>query len=466
MKRNLRPLAALLAGLLMLVFCWQIQRAAAGPPSAPSNCIEHTGLVPGEVDLPGDLRCAGLAIAFHTAGVARSPKPIWAGQWLLLDETGALRTGTCVFNRGIHPTIDRPSTPVSQSFPRDPGGAKSAYLSWRYGATTDDLTAAGVWAVAHFYAQDAAGSNRALDPASPLVPALALVGEMSGRQDVEDVALALDAEAARLSMPFVLTVAVDADGRGVAHVASGQAAVSGVAVALQVTGAAFDDESTAITLTTDTAGDARFEVVGLAHQIEVVAEANGPGPAQIYRAAPADPVGHLPQTLLVAGHFTPLRATAAVTLVGPTTTTTEPPPTTSTEPLPPPTTTTTIEPAPTTTEGATTTTTEPAATTTEVLPAATELPATTTEPLTTTASPTTTAETAAATTTIAAPTTTAALVATTTTVAHPPPLPEGPPSTLPRTGSSDGGAAYLGTAALVAGIGVLGAIRRRLRPVA
>ena len=456
MKRNLRPLAAMLAGLLVLVFCWRIQHAAAGPPSAPSNCIEHTGLVPGEVDLPGDMRCAGLAIAFHTSGAARSPKPIWAGQWLLLDETGTLRTGTCVFNRGIHPTIDRPSIPVSQSLPKDPSGAKSAYLTWRYGATTDGLTAAGLWAVGHFYAQDAAGSNRALDPVSPLVVALTLVGEMSGRQDLEDVALALDEEAARLSMPFVLTVAVDVGGRGVAHVAAGDAGVGGVSVALQVTGAAFDDESTAITLTTDAYGDVRFEIVGSAQQIEVVAEANGPGPAQIYRAAPADPVGHLPQTLLTAGRPTSLRAAAAVTLAGPTTTTTEPPPTTSTEPPP-----TTTEPA--------TTTTEPATTTTEPPTTTTEPPTTTTEPATTTTEPATTTTSGPSTTTTTTPepsTTTTAVLPTTTTIEHPPPLPEVPPATLPRTGSSGGGAAYLGTTALVAGIGMLGAIRRRMRPLA
>jgi LPXTG-motif cell wall-anchored protein len=447
-KRNLRTLAAMLAGLLVLVLCWQIQGTAAGPPSAPANCVEHTGFVPRDVDLAGDWRCAGLAISFHTGGVARSPKPIWAGQWLLLDEVGALRTATCVFNRGIHPTVDHPSTRITQPFPMDPTGARSAYLAWRYGATIDDLTAAAMWAVAHFYAQDAAGSNRAADPSSPLVPTLTMLADMSGRQDLQDRAIALDAEAVRFSGPFTLDISVTDDGRGALHLRAGDAPVAGQPVTVRVTGAAFDDDSTTTTLVTDAEGSATFEVVGPAQDIGVAAQASGPGPAQVYRAAPADPVGFLPQTLLAAGPPRPLQATATVTLAGPTTTTTEPETISSS-------TTTTTEPAPTTTAPATTTT-EPATTTTEPATTTTGPATTTTEAATTTTPPASTSTTPSPTTTTPPPTTIAAL---------PPPPPEGPPPSLPRTGSSGGGAAYLGTAALVAGVGVLGAVRRRMRPL-
>ncbi|MDP9465020.1 MAG: hypothetical protein M3P52_10375, partial [Actinomycetota bacterium] len=140
----------------------------------PSNCVAHTSFT-GGADLVDDYRCAGLAIEFHTSGVSFSPGPIWAGQWLFVDEGGQFRVGSCTFNRGIHPTIDAPSSVVAQPFPNDPTGAKGAYLTWRYGDTTDNLTAAAMWAVFHFYARDAAGTNRAANGLAPLVPALETV---------------------------------------------------------------------------------------------------------------------------------------------------------------------------------------------------------------------------------------------------------------------------------------------------
>ncbi|MGZ4793530.1 MAG: hypothetical protein ACXWBO_16885, partial [Ilumatobacteraceae bacterium] len=82
----------------------------------PANCVAHDSF-DGGVDFVDDFRCAGLAIEFHTAGVAYSPGPIWAGQWLFVDEAGQFRVGSCTFNRGIHPTIDVPSSLVTQSFP-------------------------------------------------------------------------------------------------------------------------------------------------------------------------------------------------------------------------------------------------------------------------------------------------------------------------------------------------------------
>ena len=60
-------------------------------------------------DLAGDYRCAGLAVDFHTAGASASPFPLWAGQWLFVDEAGQYRRGTCTFNRGTHPTTLVPS---------------------------------------------------------------------------------------------------------------------------------------------------------------------------------------------------------------------------------------------------------------------------------------------------------------------------------------------------------------------
>ena len=123
--------------------------ARAGPlgTAIPGNCTAHHGWNDGEADAAGDYRCAGLAIQFHTGGVGRSPGLIWAGQWLFLDGAGQYRVGSCTFNRGVHPNILGPSTVVAQPFPDDPTGAKGAYLAWRYGDTTDDLTAAAMWAV-------------------------------------------------------------------------------------------------------------------------------------------------------------------------------------------------------------------------------------------------------------------------------------------------------------------------------
>jgi len=99
----------------------------------------------GSPDLVDDYRCAGLAIEYHTRGVAFSPAPIWAGQWLFVDGQGQFRVGSCTFNRGVHPNVLSPSVVVEQSFPKDPTGEQRAYLTWRYGDTQDDLTAAAAW---------------------------------------------------------------------------------------------------------------------------------------------------------------------------------------------------------------------------------------------------------------------------------------------------------------------------------
>ena len=142
----------------------------------------------------------------------------------------------------------------------------------------------------------------------------------------------------------------------------------------------------------------------------------------------------------------------------------------------PPTTTTTV--AATTTTVAATTTTVAATTTTTAAPttttAAPTTTSTTTVPATSTIAPTTTTTTT--TTTLQAATTTTAQVQSFPFVplTSPPPAPTAPvpvtvpPAGLPRTGSSSDMAAYLGTALLTGGIGLLGAIRRthHRRPIA
>ena len=424
-----------------------VHSAARAQPQIPANCIENTSF-DGGPDLPGDYRCAGLVVDFHVDGAANSPFPLWAGQWLFADQTGALRLGSCVFNRGIHPTINQPSTPVTQAFPNDPTGSKRAYLTWKYGVTTDNLTAAGLWAVFHYYAQDAAGSNRAVNPTSPLVATLARVSEETGRQDIEDTAVDLDREANQFAAPFAVTVGLDNDGHGVARVLAGDVPVVGLAVTVDADGAAFDDDAQSVTLVTDEMGTVDFEVSGPDHDVTVTASASAPAPAVVYLAAPAEPAGHLPQMLITRGPVTMIHATATATLAS---------------------TTTTTEEATTTTEAATTTT--EAATTTQA-PTTTLAATTTTAPATTTTQAATTTTQAATTTTQAATTTTEA--ATTTNLVSavpvvpietPPTAPVSVANTLPTTGSSHGGAAYVGTALLVAGFGVVGAVRRRAAAV-
>src|SRR4051794_26088349 len=223
-KRLIRWFLLSLLGFGPLAMC--DGHRARGIEPVPDGCIEHTTFGGGP-DYAGDYRCAGLAIDYHRGGAARSPYPIWAGQWLFADENGAYRKGSCTFNRGIHPTIAGPSALVAQDLPHDPTGAKSAYLTWKYGATTDDLTAAALWADFHFYAQDAAGSNRSFVASAPLVDALDHVAEASGRQDVEDAAIRLDAEAEAHAEPFAVAVEIAVDGHGRATVTSGATPIAG-----------------------------------------------------------------------------------------------------------------------------------------------------------------------------------------------------------------------------------------------
>ena len=386
--------------------------AAAAGDAGPAHCVAHTTFSDG-ADLAGDYRCAGLAIAFHTSGASASPFPLWAGQWLFVDETGHHRMGTCTFNRGTHPTVLVRSRPVPQSFPNDPTGTKGAYLAWRYGATTDPLVAAGLWAVFHHYALDAAGSNRSASPSAPLVPRLDGIVAASGRSDLQAEAVALDAEARRMSGEWSLAVRVEQPGDSVTvTLLAGGQPVAGQPVTVLVSG---DDVSRVVTTGSD--GRATVAVSLPPGAVAVAATAEAPGPVLVYRGSPAAPNPLGAQTLVVAGAPRVLRATASVDVPHATTT------------------------APTTTVPPTTTTTLPPTTTT--------LPATTLPPTTAPAAtvpPTIVPPTSPVTTNEIAPTTTAP-------ASHPP---------LPTTGrGGDGVVAQLATAFLVGGVGLLGTLRRR-----
>ncbi len=404
-------------------------------PQIPSNCIAHISF-DGSADLVDDYRCAGLAIEFHTAGAAFSPGAIWAGQWLFTDEEGEFRVGSCTFNRGIHPTIDARSSIVAQQFPNDPTGAKGAYLTWGYGDTTDNLKAAAMWAVFHYYAQDAAGTRRAMNGAAPLVPSLDMVASASGRNDIQALARALDAEATQFAGEWAITATLDLDGRIEVAVMAGTQPVLGARVTLLMSG-----QDLPITVETDVAGVARAAMPMSPGTMTVVASTSSPGSAVVYRGTPAGPDPQGAQRLVTAGSPRILSATATVGVPVPTTTTATP---TTTSP-----TTTTTSIAPTTT---TTTTTPPTTTTT------------TTTPSTTTTS-TTVPPTTIVTTTIAevvpptmAPTTTLVTVAPIVETLPTVPVADVP---LPRTGKASDLISYLGTSLLVAGIGVVGVASRR-----
>jgi hypothetical protein len=394
----------------------------------PSNCVAHTSF-DGGADLRDDFRCAGMAIEFHTAGVAFSPGPIWAGQWLFVDEAGQFRVGSCTFNRGIHPNIDAPSSIVAQQFPNDPTGAKGAYLSWRYGDTTDDLTAAGMWAVFHYYAQDGAGTRRAWNGAAALIPSLDMVALATGRDDIQTVATVLDAEAQRFAGQWTIAVTLEVDGRiGVALMAGGQP-VAGVSVTLLMSG---QDIFTMVQ--TDAAGLAQSTMPVTPGTMTVVASSSAPGLAVVYRGSPAGPDPHGAQRLVTGGPPSAISATATVEVPLPTTTSTTTTSTTST----------------TSTSTTSTTTTVPSTTTTTTTPTTTTSPETTSTSTSTTLPPTTVESS----TTL--PETTIPAVAPVIEV-----LPPAPASPLPRTGKGSDLISYLGTSLLVAGIGIVGVASRR-----
>ena len=414
-------------------------RAGQLGTTMPSNCVAHTSFS-GGANASGDYRCAGLAIRYHTSGVASSPFPIWAGQWLFTDQDGQFRVGSCTFNRGEHPTIAQPSYPVSQNFPNDPTGGKGAYLTWRYGDTTDNMTAAAMWVLFHYYAQDAAGSNRATSATAPLVPTLSGIAADSGSAELQARAQQLNHEAVHYSGKWQLAVALGADGVVTATLLSGTTPVPGQPISVLVSGS-----DSPFAATTGADGAAMVTVPLAAGTVTVVATASAPGSSAVFRGTPASPDPHGAQTLVTGGVPSALSATAQLEVAAPTTTTTTVPETTTTIPE---TTTTTTVPETTTTIPETTTT----------------VPETTTTiPETTTTAPETTTTVADTTTTVAseAPTTTTTttaipVIVTTTSVTIRRVV------TLPRTGGGgDSTMAHFGTALLVGGIGLLGTLRRR-----
>jgi hypothetical protein len=425
---------------------------AAGPlgTEIPANCVEHVSFSGGS-DAVGDFRCAGLAISFHTGGVARSPFPIWAGQWLFTDLDGQYRVGSCTFNKGVHPTIDEPSKVVTQRFPNDPTGQLGAYLTWRYGSTTDNLTAAAMWIVFHYFAQDAAGTNRASNGWAPLVPSLDGVAADSGRDDLQQRALDLHAESlqwAAVGSSWRISVDLDRTHEFVEiAVVAGESVVASHPVTVDVAGGGVQRSSSAVT---DERGTVRLPVRTLlagaapGATVAVSAQMQSPGPALVFRGAPAAPDPDGAQTLVTDGPGVvlvgtvdvqvPVRDVPSTTAATPTTTA----PTTTLSP-------TTTE-APSTTSTSTTST----STTTTTTPSSTTA-STTTEASASTvaqAGPTTMPSTTAAMTSPSSPTSAAAV---------PTPPPAAP---LPRTGIAMG-PAHWATLALVAGIGLIGTVRRR-----
>ncbi|MEA3185080.1 MAG: hypothetical protein QOJ74_1557, partial [Ilumatobacteraceae bacterium] len=333
------------------------------------------------------------------------------------------------FNRGIHPTIDVPSAVVPHAFPNDPTGAKAGYLSWRYGDTTDNLTAAAMWAVLHYYAQDAAGTRRASNAVAPLVPSLDMIGRASGRDDIQALAIALDAEASSFAGERAIAATIDIGGHINVTLTAGGRPVADAPITVLLSG---HDEL--VSLRTDGNGVAGTVMSVSPGVMTVVATSPAPGQALVYRGRPAGPDPHGAQNLVTAGTPRVVSGTASIEVPMPSTTTTEAPTTTTTDA---PTTTTT------TTEAPTTTTTEATTTTTEAA---------------TTTSTTTTSTTLVAVEVVPPPASPPDTVPPITVPAAPlPPT----PAPLPKTGKGSDLISYLATALLVAGVGIVGVASRR-----
>lgn len=396
-------------GALMLLLAPMAATSVAEPlgTDIPGNCVEHTTFT-GGADASGDYRCAGQEIQFHTAGVANSPYPIWAGQWLFRDPSDNFRLGSCTFNRGIHPTVNSRARWVGQSLPKDPTGQLSAFLAWEYGDTTDNLTAAALWAVFHYYAQDDAGPNRSNNANDALVPTLGSIEASSGRSDLQSRAFALHHEAEAAVEMWTLDLVVTADGTVTTTLLSGANPVPNQPISVLVSGL-----DVPLVTITSADGTATVTVSLPPGTVTVVATASAPGPADVYRGEPAFPDGQGGQNLITGGASRLLRSESSID-VAPESTTTE-------------LSTTTTEPATSTTAGPTLT-----------------------EPSTTDPEPSTTEVDTTSTHVVAVDST--MLIATTAL----------PPGSLPRTGDGrDSPVAYVGTAFVVGGIGLLGTLRRR-----
>lgn len=313
--------------LALVALAAALPAVPAAPADVPPQCTAHTSFSDG-ADVANDYRCAGMAIAFHTSGAASSPWPLWAGQWLFVDEQGGFRMGSCTFNRGTHPTIAAPSSLIAQQFPNDPTGERGAYLAWKYGDTTDPLTAAALWAVFHHYALDAAGSNRSADPAAPLIPRLDGIAASTGRPDLQQAAMALDAEAQAMGGEWTLSVDIGPDGLVGVELLAGDRPVADREVEVLVSG---DDDSRIVLTGAD--GRATVAVSPSPGTLTVAATTEAPGRVEAFRGAPASPNPLGGQTLVVAGPPRWLQASASVDVPAPTTTITTTTTTTTTVPV-------------------------------------------------------------------------------------------------------------------------------------
>ena len=128
--------------------------AAAKDRPIPDGCVEHTSFN-GGVDYSGDYR---YGIRDRLPPQRRRPFAVSnVGGSVAVRRRGRRVPDGIVHVQSRHPPHDpRSSTPVATTFPNDPTGRRRAYLTWKYGSTQDDLVAAGLWAVFHYYTQDTA----------------------------------------------------------------------------------------------------------------------------------------------------------------------------------------------------------------------------------------------------------------------------------------------------------------------
>lgn len=303
----------MLAAVATVAVVVVVPLTSSADAEVPAQCAEYVS-PDGEPDASGDYRCTGLDLAFHTAGVDMSPSPLWAGQWLFSDEVGRYRMGWCTLARGVHPVATTPSHRVPQAFPNDPDGRRVGYLVWRYGTTNDPLTAAGVWAVLHHYALDAAGSARATDPDAPLVPSIDSLAVTSGRPDLQTVAAALHEEADAVTGDWHLDLTVAAGpspslGAATVTLLAGTVPVAGQTISVLVSGSDLP-----LAATTDADGTATVTVPLLPGTVTVVATTEAPGAAEVYRGTPATLVGaeYGAQLMVTAGTPIALRETVTI----------------------------------------------------------------------------------------------------------------------------------------------------------
>ena len=309
----------------------ELPTAGAGQPTpraadVPAGCVQHSG------DQGADYRCAGRFLA------TPSGPHTWAGQWLFVDESGRTRRGTCTYQLGTHPTTAVAAHRVAASLPNDPTGQRSAYLTWKYGQTDDDLTAAAMWVVAHYYSQDESARG-----AGPLIPSLTDNAVTAGFPDLQRRAVDLDVEAERMSGEWVLTASLAPDGMLALELTTSalpDAAPSPVPdqpISVLVSGSALP-----LAATTSADGTTTVAVpIPSSGTVTVVATAAAPGPAEVYLGEPALPDADGAQPLLTAGRAGVVQATVRLDVPEPT----GPTPTDPTPTDPPPTDPTPTDPA-------------------------------------------------------------------------------------------------------------------------